>query len=73
MNNTIKRLSSTHLQVRTTRYLKKTSSSKGSRQDLSRNINIQQLSNRILQQLLKPDLPNKKPFYKKETENGIRT
>jgi len=53
-----KRLNSTHLQLRTKRYLQKTSSSN------YWNINIQQPSNRVLQQLLKPDLPNKKRFYK---------
>jgi len=60
MNNTVKTLSSTHLQLRTKRYPQKTSSSN------CWNINIQQVSNCILQQLLKPDLPNTKRFYKKK-------
>jgi len=59
MNNAIKTLSSTHLQLRTKCYLQKTSSSN------CWNINIQQLSNCILQQLLKTGLPNKKRFYKR--------
>jgi len=52
MNNAFKTLSSTHLQLRTKCYLQKTSSSN------CWNINIQQLSNCILQQLLKTGLPN---------------
>jgi len=48
MNNAIKTLSSAHLQLRSKRYPQKTS-------DINYwNINILQLSNRILQQLLKP-------------------
>jgi len=47
MNNAIKNLSSAHLQLRTKRYLQKTSSNRW-------NINIQQLSNRIFQYLSKP-------------------
>ena len=58
MSNAIKTLSSRHLHLRIKRYLQKTSSSN------CWNINIQQLSNRILEQLLKPDLPNTKDFYK---------
>jgi len=48
MNNAIKALSSAHLQLRIKRYLQKASNSN------CWNINIQQLSNRILQHLLKP-------------------
>jgi len=66
MNNAIKRLSSTHLQLRSKRYLQKTRSSE------YWNINIQQLSNRILQQLLKPDLPNKNAFINK-AESSLKT
>jgi len=50
MNNAIKRLSSTHLQLRTKRYLEKTSGPTSN----CWNINIQQLSNCILQHVLKP-------------------
>jgi len=58
MNNAIKTLSSTQLQLRTKHYLQKTSSSNYWK------INIQQLSNPILQQLLTPDLLHTKRFYK---------
>jgi len=58
MNNAIKILIKEHqLQLRNNDYLQKTSRSK------YWNINIQQLSNRILQQLLKHGLPNTKRFY----------
>jgi len=48
MNNAIKTLSNTHLQLRTKRSLQKTSSSN------YWNMNIQQPLKRILQQLSKP-------------------
>jgi len=47
MNNAIKTLSSAHLQLRSKRYLQETSGIN------YWNINIQELLNRILQQLLK--------------------
>jgi len=59
MNNPNKTLSSAHLQLRTKGYPQKTSGI-----NYKWTINIQQLFNRILQQLLKPDLPNTKRFYK---------
>jgi len=58
MNNHIKTLSSARLQLRSERYPQRTSGIN------YWNINIQELSNRIFQQLLKPDLPNIKRFYK---------
>jgi len=63
MNNAMKKLSSTHWQLRTKWYLQKTISS-----SKYWNFNIHELSNRILQQLLKPDMPNKKRFYKKNSK-----
>ena len=57
INNPIKTLNRTHLQLRTKRSLQKTGSN-------YRDINIQQPSKHISQQLLKPDLPNTKRFYK---------